>query len=82
MLKSLINHLWERKTENSKIIKITYQPKIFENPNTVDIKSVIKEHPKASHKLSKTIRQAEKLGSNSSLYSNTNNLENFLNKEN
>ena len=50
---------------------ITYQPKTFENPNTVDIKSVITEHPKTSHKLSKTIRQAEKAGSNSSLYSGT-----------
>ena len=30
---------------------------------------IITEHPKISHKLSKTIRQAEKVGSNSSLYS-------------
>ena len=50
---------------------ITYQPKFFENLNIVDIKSVITEHPKTSHKLSKTIRQAEKVGSNSSLYSDT-----------
>ena len=28
--------------------------------NIVDIKSVITEHPKTSHKLSKTIRQTEK----------------------
>ena len=48
---------------------ITYQPKAFENPNIVDIKSVITEHPKDSHKLPKTIRQAQKVGSNSSLYS-------------
>ena len=37
-----------------------------------DIRYVITEHPKTSHKLSKTIRQAEKasqIGSNSSLYS-------------
>ena len=39
--------------------------------DTVDIKSVIAEHPKTSHKLSKTIRQAEKVSSNSSLYSDT-----------
>ena len=31
---------------------ITYQLKIFENPNTAGIKSVITD-PKASHKLSK-----------------------------
>ena len=37
----------------------------------VDIKSVITEHPKASHKLSKNIRQAKKLGSNNPLYSDT-----------
>ena len=37
---------------------ITYQPKAFD---TVDIKSVITEHPKTSHKLSKTVRQAEKV---------------------
>ena len=45
----------------------TYQPKTFENPSTVDIKLVITELPKTSHKLSKT----EKVGSNSSLYSDT-----------
>ena len=33
---------------------ITYQPKTLENPNIVDVKSVITEHPKTSHKLSKT----------------------------
>ena len=36
------------------------------------MKSVITDHPKPSHKLSKTIREAEKVtqvGSNSSLYS-------------
>ena len=34
---------------------LTYQPKTFENPNIVDMKS---ENPKTSHKLSKTIRRA------------------------
>ena len=48
---------------------VTYQSKTFENPNIVDIKSVITQHPKTSHQLSKTIRQAQKVGSNSSLYS-------------
>ena len=35
----------------------TYQPKIFENPNTVDIKSIITEYPKTSNKLSKATRK-------------------------
>ena len=50
---------------------VTHQSKQFENWNIIDIKSVIIEHPKTSHKLSKTIRQAEKVDSNSSLYSDT-----------
>ena len=40
--------------KNRKSVKqleiITYQPKPFENPNIYDIKSVITEHPKTSHK--------------------------------
>ena len=51
--------------KNTKLVKqskiITQQKKDFQNPNIVDIKSVITEHPKASHKLSKTMRQAEKV---------------------
>ena len=43
---------------------ITYQPKPFENPNIVLIKSVVTEYPKTLHKLSKV----EKVASNSSLY--------------
>ena len=39
--------------------------------NIVDIKSVIIEHSKALHKLSKTIRQAGKVGSVSSLLCDT-----------
>ena len=39
--------------------------------NIIDIKSVITEHPKTSYKLSKTTRLAEKVDSNSSLYSDT-----------
>ena len=74
--------------KNTKSVKqskiITYQPKTFENLNIVDIKSIITEHPKVSHKLSKTIKlkQAEKVNStNSSLYSDTENLENFVNEK-
>ena len=48
---------------------IFYHAKTFENSNIVDIKSVITEHAKISHKLSKTIRQGEKVGSNRSKYS-------------
>ena len=58
-----------RSVKQSKII--THQPETFEKPNIVDIKPVIIEHPKTSHKLSRTIRQAEKVGSNGSLYSDT-----------
>ena len=54
MLKNTINHLYERKT---KLVKrseiITYQPKAFEKPITVDIISVITEHSETSHKSSK-----------------------------
>ena len=57
--------------KNRKSVKqseiITYQPKTFENQNIVDIKSVMTEHPKASHKLSKTKGKGQKVGSNSSL---------------
>ena len=46
------------KEKNRKSVKqseiITYIPKPFENPNIVDIKSVITEHWKIFHKLSKT----------------------------
>ena len=51
---------------------ITYQPRTFGNPNIADIASIIREHPNALHKLSKTIRQAKKVASNTSLHSDTN----------
>ena len=58
--------------KNMKSVKqseiIAYLPETFD---TLDIKAVTTEHPKTSHKLSNTIRQAEKVGSNSSLYSDT-----------
>ena len=45
------------KKKNTKSVNnektITYQPKTFENPNTVDIKLVITEHLQILHKLSK-----------------------------
>ena len=61
--------------KNAKSVKqltiVTYQPKTFENSNIVGIKSIITEHPRNSHKLSKTITQVETVGSNSFLYSDT-----------
>ena len=66
----------------------TQQPKAIENPNITDLKSVFIEHPKIFGKLSKTIRQAEKVSqvgsdknSNSSLYNETKKLKIFLIKE-
>ena len=58
---------------------ITYQLKAFD---IVFVKSVITEHPKASQKLSKTIRQTEKVGSNSSLYSDTTKKWKFFKRKN
>ena len=53
--------------KNTKSVKqskiITYQPKTIENPNIVDIKYYYRTS-KTSHKLFKTMRQAEKVGSN------------------
>ena len=78
-----------RKKKYTKSVKqwkiIAYFPKIFESPNIINIKSVITEHPKNSHKLSKTIRQAENISqvsTYSSLYSDTKESKNFLNKRN
>ena len=63
ILNSTINLICREK--NAKLVKrskiITQQTKTFENRNVVDIKSVTIEHPKTFHKLSKTIRQAEKV---------------------
>ena len=64
-----------RSVKQSEII--TYQPKTFENPNIVDIKSIITVHPKTSHKISKTVRQTEKVVSIISLYSDTKKLKFF-----
>ena len=52
------------KKKNTKLVKqseiITYQLKTSENSNILDIKSVITEHPKMSHKLSKTNKVSPK----------------------
>ena len=50
----------EKKQKISKGIKNNYlTTQIFENSNIVDIKSIIIENPKTSHKLSRAIKQAE-----------------------
>ena len=59
---------------------ITYQPKNFEKSSIYDMKSVITEHPKTSHKLFMTIVQTGKVVSNSCLYSFTKNNKKLLNK--
>ena len=73
------------KKENKKLVKrskvIVQQPKTIEDPNTVDIKSVIVTHPKTSHRLFKTVKNAQRVGADSSLYSETK-TENILNKKN
>ena len=71
--------------KRSKII--FQQAKTLESPNIFGIKSAIMEHPETSHKLLKTIKQAEKVSqvsasgagknSNSSLNSKTNKSEGF-----
>ena len=59
---------------------IVQQPKTTEDPNTVDIKSVIVTHPKTSHRLFKTVKNAQRVGADSSLYSETKK-ENILNEK-
>ena len=67
--------------ENRKSVKqseiITYQPITFQNLGIVDIKSFITEYPKTSHELSNIIGKGEKVGFNSTLYSNAKKLKNF-----
>ena len=47
----------KKNTKSVKQLKIiTYHPKTFENPNIVDMKSIIIEHFGTSHKLCNTIR--------------------------
>ena len=73
------SHLKRKNTKSVKLSKvITQQPKTFQNPNITSIKSVIIEHPRTSHQLSKTMRQAERVSqvdsgksSSTSLYSET-----------
>ena len=61
----ILSTLFTEKNNNKKLVKqskvIAQQPKTIENPNTVDIKSSIIERLKNSRRLSKTIKQAEKV---------------------
>ena len=61
----------KKTTQSVKQSEVINYRKSFENTNIVDIKSIITEHQK-------TIRKSEKVGSNSSLYSNTERNESFL----
>ena len=76
MLKNTINNLKKLKSVKQSEI-ITNQPTIFEKPNIIVIKLVITEHPKLLQKLSKTIKKAEKVGCDRSLYSDTKKVETF-----
>ena len=76
MLKNTINNLKKLKSVKQSEI-ITNQPTIFEKPNIIVIKLVIAEHPKLLQKLSKTIKKAEKVGRDRSLYSDTKKVETF-----
>ena len=62
ILKNIISHIYTKKTQKiGETIKIiTQQPNLIENSNVIELKSVTLEHPKTSHKLSKTIKQAKK----------------------
>ena len=74
--------------KRSKII--TQQPKTIKRPKIVDIKPVIIEHPRTLYKLSKAIRQAEKVSevsgtgktSDSPLYSEMKKVKFFCMKKN
>ena len=58
-----------KNTKSVKQSKITTQkPRTFENPSIIVIKSVIIEHLKTLHKLSKTIRHPEKVSQVSKLF--------------
>ena len=70
---SLIRKKNTKSVKQSKIL--TQQPKTFENPNIVNIKSVI-EHPKSSQNSFKA-EQVSQEGSSSSLYSNTKKVKHF-----
>ena len=81
MLKKTINSFKKEKQKISKTFRNNYlSTKTFWKPKHRWFKSVITEHPKTSHKLSNTIRQAEKVSSNSSFYSHTKKQKNFNEK--
>ena len=82
--------LRKKNTKPLKQSKITtQQPKTIECPKCINIKSVTIEHPKISHKSSKTIRQIKKASqvvgadtnSDSPLYSEPAKREKFLDKK-
>ena len=76
---SFIRKINKKSVKQSEVI--TYQSKNFENPNIFDIKPIITEHPKTSHRLFETARQAEKVSSNSSLQGKTKKVKVFQAKK-
>ena len=91
VLKNTINHFWKTNKKIGEKINnqiVTQQPKTLENQNIFDIKSVTIQHPKISHKLSKTIRQAKMISQldagksfNKPLYSKIIKSEKLLNEK-
>ena len=79
MLQNTQSFIRKKNTESVKQSKIiTQRPKVFENPDIVDIKSFTTEHRKTSHKLLKTINQTESFTKcNSSLYSDAKQVKRF-----
>ena len=79
LYQSFIRRKKRKSVKQSEII--THQWKNFENSNFVDIKLVITEHPEPLHNLFTSIRQAIKVGSNSSLYSDKKKIWMFLKRK-
>ena len=78
--------LKEKKQKIGKTIKNNcLTAKSYKNPNIFGIKSAIIEHPKASHKLSKIIKQVKKVsqigGADNHLHSETKKMKIFGRKK-
>ena len=72
----------KKNTKSLKQSKLIPHPKKFWKSKHCLFKISYTEHPKTSHKFSKTTRQAEKVSSNSSLHSDTKKSKNVLNEKN
>ena len=67
-----------KSAKQSKNQRIKQSATKFENPNTVDIKSVFINHPITSHNISKTLSEAEKVSQVGLVIQKS---ENFLNEK-